>query len=69
MQSSRLRSSIGEEERKKAFESRLKQLRRAEQNYEVVLKQSRIMFQELRNGPYPRNSQSDDHDWLIGKTD
>ena len=39
-----------ETKRQAAFEVRLKQLRRAEQNYEVALKQSRIMFQELRNG-------------------
>ena len=41
---------LSEEERQAACEARLKQLRRAEQNYEAVLKQSRIMFQELRNG-------------------
>ena len=39
-----------EEERQAAFESRLKQLRRAEQNYDDVLKQSKIMFQEFRTG-------------------
>ena len=41
---------LTEEERQASFKVRLKQLRRAEQNYEASLKQSRIMFQELRNG-------------------
>ena len=47
-----------EQERRKAFESRRQQLRTAEQSYQEVLKQSKVMFQDLRIG----------HTRALGKT-
>ena len=47
-----------EQERREAFESRRQQLRRAEQSYQEVLRQSKVMFQDLRAG----------HTRALGKT-
>ena len=47
-----------DQERREAFASRRQQLRRAEQSYQEVLKQSKVMFQDLRVG----------HTRALGKT-
>ena len=49
---------LRDQERREAFEARRQQLRTAEQSYQEVLKQSKVMFQELRVG----------HTRALGKT-
>ena len=56
-----------EQERKEAFEARRQQLRTAEQSYQEVLKQSKVMFQDLRVGHTRALGKDNRNDFVTGQ--